>query len=106
MFDAASAVLVANGYKIGKTHKGVLNTFSSYLLKNESLPKEMGRLLKHAEAFRYVADYGAGEVELKDAREIVAEAETFVIAVAGSLKKTAALDQIHPPSKPTKNRRR
>ncbi len=106
MFDAACAILLANGYKLGKTHKGVLNTFSSFLLKNESLSKELGRLLKRSEAIRYVADYGADKVELEDAREMVAEAETFIIAIASSLKKTAELNKIHPPSKPTKRGRR
>ncbi len=106
MFDAACAILLANGYKLGKTHKGVLNTFSSFLLKNESLSKELGRLLKRSEAIRYVADYEADKVELEDAREMVAEAETFIIAIASSLKKTAELNKIHPPSKPTKRGRR
>ena len=106
MFDAACAILLANGYKPGKTHKGVLNAFSSFLLKNKSLSKELGRLLKRSEAIRYVADYGADKVGLEDAREIVTHAETFVLAIANSLKNTAALNQTHPPSKPAKSRRR
>lgn len=56
MFDAARAGLLASGENIGKTHKGVLNAFSDRLVKNGPFPKEMGRLLKHAETFRYVAD--------------------------------------------------
>lgn len=41
----------------------------------------MGRLLKHAETFRYVADYGGDPVALSDAREMVEQAETFVAAM-------------------------
>ncbi len=46
MFDAARAALLASGYEVGKTHKGVLNAFSEHLVKSGLLPKEMGRLLK------------------------------------------------------------
>lgn len=81
MFDAARAALLASGHDVGKTHKGVLNAFSDRLVKNGSLPKEMGRLLKHAETFRYVADYEGDPVELDDAREMVTQAETFVAAM-------------------------
>lgn len=78
MFDAARAALLASGVVVGKTHKGLLNAFSENLVKNGPLPKEMGRLLKHAETFRYVADYEGGSVELSDAEEMVAQAEAFV----------------------------
>lgn len=78
MFDAARAALLASGHNIGKTHRGVLNAFSDRLVKNGLVLKEMGRLLKQAETFRYVADYEGGPVELNDAREMVGQAETFV----------------------------
>ena len=81
MFDAARAALLASGHEVGKTHKGVLNAFSDRLVKNGPLPKELGRLLKHAETFRYVADYQGDPVELGDAREMVTQAETFVAAM-------------------------
>jgi uncharacterized protein (UPF0332 family) len=81
MFDAARAALLASGHDVGKTHKGVLNAFSDRLVKNGPLPKELGRLLKRAETFRYVADYEGALVELDDAREMVAQAETFVAAM-------------------------
>lgn len=45
------------------------------------LPKEMGRFLKHAETFRYVADYESVPVELSDARVMVEQAESFVAAL-------------------------
>jgi uncharacterized protein (UPF0332 family) len=81
MFDAARAALLAWGFQVGRTHKGVLNAFSDHLVKNGPLPKQTGRLLKRAEAFRYVADYESDRVGLSDARELVEQAETFVSAV-------------------------
>jgi uncharacterized protein (UPF0332 family) len=87
MFDAARAALLASGVEAGKTHKGLLNAFSENLIKNGPLPKEMGRLLKHAETFRYVADYQGGSVELSDANEMVAQAETFVETIRAELAR-------------------
>lgn len=81
MFDAARAALLASGHEVGKTHQGVLNAFSDRLVKNGPLPKGLGRLLKHAETFRYVADYQGDPVELGDAREMVTQAEAFVAAM-------------------------
>lgn len=78
MFDAARAALLASGHEVGKTHRGLLNSFANDLVKNELIPKEMGRLLKRAETFRYVADYSEELVELSDALEMVAQAEIFV----------------------------
>ena len=69
MFDAARAVLLASGYEIGKTHSGILNAFSERFVKNSLLPKEIGRLLKHAETFRYVADYESESVDESDAQK-------------------------------------
>ena len=85
MFDAARAVLVATGQDVGKTHRGVLNAFSGRLVKDGAIPKETGRLLKHAEAIRYAADYGGASVELGDARKMVEQAETFIAAVQAGL---------------------
>jgi uncharacterized protein (UPF0332 family) len=81
MFDAARAALLASGVDVGKTHRGVLNAFTDSLVRNGPLPKEMGRLLKHAETFGYVADYEGDPVELNDARELVGQAATFVAAM-------------------------
>lgn len=85
MFDAARAALLAAGYEVGKTHRGVLNAFSDRLIKDGSMPKESGRLLKHAEAFPYVADYSDDAVELADAQEMVAHAQAFIAAVHAML---------------------
>ena len=42
------------------------------------MPKEIGRLLNRAHEIRLVADYKGDCVEAADAREMVAQAETFV----------------------------
>ena len=85
MFDAARAALLASGapvkVDIGKTHSGLINAFSNHLIKNGSVSKEMGRLLKRAVEIRLVADYKGDSVELIDAQEMVEQAETFVSAL-------------------------
>lgn len=81
MFDAARAALLSNERVVGRTHKGVLAAFSEHLVKENLVPKEMGRLLKQAETRRYVADYEGAPVELGDAHELVAQAEAFVAAI-------------------------
>lgn len=92
MFDAARAALLASGHEVGKTHKGVLNAFSEHLVKNGRLPKEIGRLLKHAETFRYVADYEGGSVEPSDALTMVEQAETFVATMQAEFILDASND--------------
>lgn len=90
MFDAARAALLAtNGSvrsDIGKTHRGTLNAFSEHFVKTGRITKELGRHLKHAETFRYVADYEGGSVELVDAKELVLHAENFVATLRMMLK--------------------
>ena len=85
MFDAARAALLASGSPvradIGKTHSGLINAFSEHLIKNGPVSKDLGRLLKRAEEIRLVADYKGDSVELSDAREMVAQAQTFVTAM-------------------------
>ena len=78
MFDAARAALLAVGHDVGRTHRGVLNAFNDRLVKGGAMPREAGRLLKHAETFRYVADYSDNAVDLADARTMVDQAEETV----------------------------
>lgn len=90
MFDAARAALLASSAPvrpdIGKTHSGLISTFSEHLIKNGPVSKEMGRLLKRAEEIRLVADYKGDSVELSDAQEIVAQSEIFVAAMCSVLE--------------------
>ncbi len=95
MFDAARAALLASGSDVGKTHKGVLDAFSDRLIKNGPLPREMGRLLKYAETFRYVADYEGDPVKLSDAQEMVEQAETFVAAMRAEFVPEERNDDDH-----------
>jgi len=90
MFDAARAALLASDGSerpdMGKTHRGTLNAFSEHFVKNGRITKELGRHLKHAETFRYVADYEGGSVELVDATELVLHAEKFVATLRMMVK--------------------
>ena len=82
MFDAARAALLSSDAParagVGKTRSGLVNAFSHHLIKNGPVSKELGRLLKHAETFRYVADYETASVELVDAKQMVELAAVFV----------------------------
>lgn len=82
MFDAAQAALLMSGVPtpdaLGKTHRGLINTFSAYLVKDGPVSKELGRQLKRAEEVRLVADYNGESVERADAAELVVQAEVFV----------------------------
>lgn len=96
MFDAARAALLASDASltssIGKTHRGLINAFSERLIKNGSVSKEVGRLLKRAEEVRLIADYRGDSVELADARELVEQAETFVSTMHGQLASKRSSD--------------
>lgn len=85
MFEAARAALLASGApvepEIGRTHSGLIAAFGLHLVKNGPVSKDLGRLLKRAEEIRIVADYRSESVGLDDAREMVAQAETFVAAM-------------------------
>lgn len=85
MFDAAQAALLMSGvplpHALGKTHRGLINTFSAYLVKDGPVNKELGRQLKRAEEMRLMADYNGESVLLADAAELVMQAEVFVKAM-------------------------
>lgn len=85
MFDAAQAALVQAEAPVadalGKTHRGVINSFSAHLVKDGPVSKELGRQLKRAEEMRLVADYNGASVTQDDAAELVKQAELFVQAM-------------------------
>lgn len=85
MFDAAQSALLASGVPapeaLGKTHRGLINTFSAYLVKDGPVSKELGKQLKRAEEMRLVADYNGDSVQQTDAAELVKQAELFVQAM-------------------------
>ena len=67
----------------GKTHRGLINAFSAYLVKDGPVSKELGRQLKRAEEMRLITDYNAESVTLADASGLVVNAEGFVTAMQG-----------------------
>lgn len=85
MFDAAQAALLMSGVPapetLGKTHRGLINTFSAYLVKDGPVSKDLGRQLKRAEEMRLVADYNGESVTQSDAADLVVHAELFVSAM-------------------------
>ena len=85
MFDAAQAALLMSGVPapdaLGKTHRGLINTFSAYLVKDGPVSKELGRQLKRAEEMRLIADYNGESVMQTDAARLVLSAELFVNAM-------------------------
>ena len=87
MFDAARAALLAGRRtRCRQNAPGRAQRLQRpTLVKDGPMPKEAGRLLKHAEAFRYVADYSDNAVDLTDASELVRQAETFVATVRSML---------------------
>ena len=66
---------------LGKTNRGLVITFSAYLVKDGPVSKELGRQLKRAEEMRLVADYNGESVLQADAAELVIQAEVFVSAM-------------------------
>jgi uncharacterized protein (UPF0332 family) len=89
MFDSARAALLASGApvnpSVGKTHSGLITAFSLHLVKNGTVSREIGRLLKRAEEIRIVADYQDDSVGLEDAAEMVSQAETFITTIKSAI---------------------
>ncbi len=87
IFDAARAALQNKGIEIGKTHSGVITSFSQHFVLNGPVPKEIGRLFKQAEARRYVADYENEPITLVDAEKMIEDAELFLSTVRALLPR-------------------
>lgn len=85
MFDAARAAILSlnlpGRLNIGKTHRGTLSAFSEHFVKTGLVSHDLGLLLKHAETFRYIADYEGGSVNLEDAYDIVQKSNVFVASM-------------------------
>lgn len=94
MFDAAQAALLMSGVPapdaLGKTHRGLINTFSAYLVKDGPVSKELGRQLKRAEEMRLIADDNGESVMQTDAERLVLSAELFVNAMQSLFFKNTA----------------
>ncbi len=82
MFDAARAALLLSNAPVdaavGRTHSGLIGSFSRFLVKDGPVPKEIGRSLNLAHEVRLLADYNGDSVEIEDAARVVEQAEAFV----------------------------
>jgi uncharacterized protein (UPF0332 family) len=82
MFDAARAALLASGvgvaHELGKSHSGLIHSFSLHLVKPGLVPKELGQSLARAHELRLIADYTGDQVQLTDAQAAVDRAEQFI----------------------------
>ena len=85
MFDASKAALVLAGapaeFIESKSHAGVLQGFSLYVVKSGLLPADLGRALKRLEELRGAADYTSREIPVEKAKWAVEAAEAFIEAV-------------------------
>ena len=65
--------------------KSTLSAFSEHFVKTGVVSRDLGVLLKHAETFRYVADYEGCSVAPRDAQDIVQQSQLFVSALRSLL---------------------
>ncbi|MFM9942414.1 MAG: HEPN domain-containing protein [Hyphomicrobiaceae bacterium] len=88
MFHAASCALRAidPDFMDGKTHKTVLRRFAKLAGEDNTLPPDLGRLLRRAYDIRQTADYRESGTTLDIARQLVGDAERFVAAIEALLR--------------------
>jgi uncharacterized protein (UPF0332 family) len=86
MYYAAQAALLAawvaepeNGYK---SHQGLIGAFGKHLVLGGQIDPALGRCFNKVQRLRQLADYVGDPPSLEDATLAVAEAKTFVAAVA------------------------
>ena len=88
MFNAARAALIGVGHSklgMGKTHKGMIASFSEHVVQAGHLPAEFGRALSIESNRRLVADYQGDGVSGQDAELAIANATKFLAAVEAML---------------------
>jgi len=89
VFAAARAALVSRTgsdmASIGRTHRGLISSFSQELVKTGLVSSEMGRILKRAEEFRLIADYQLEVVEVSDVQELDSQSRAFLNAIQTGL---------------------
>jgi uncharacterized protein (UPF0332 family) len=85
MFNAAHAALLWSGAHVNpgetKKHNSLIAAFGKHLVLTGLLPSDLGKALNKAENVRILADYTGEEIEVEKAREIVAQADLFVVSV-------------------------
>ena len=85
IFDAAKGALSSLDPAVDrsdvKTHRGIMGAFDARLVRTDTVPRELGRLFRHAQELRLVGDYRTDSVGEEDAATAVEEAERFVAAM-------------------------
>ncbi len=85
MFAAAHAALWAAGAcedgLVVKTHGGLVAAFGEEIVKSGKIAREQGRALARVLKTRLLADYSADSPDIDEAKETVALAEAFLVAV-------------------------
>ncbi len=88
MFDSARAALLTSQASVspgmGKTHSGLIQSFSPHLVKPGLVPKELGQSLARVHELRLIADYTDDQVQAVDAQSAVEQAERFIAALMPS----------------------
>lgn len=84
MYDAAHAALLFEnkaGYKVTKTHSGLISAFGLHIVSTNKISRELGRALNEVEQLRLLADYTGEDITPELASTAVKKAEIFLAAV-------------------------
>lgn len=85
MFNAAHAALLWSGAHVNpgetKKHSSLIAAFGKHLVLTGLLSRDLGQAFNKAESVRILADYTGEDIEIEKAREIVAQAQPFVVAI-------------------------
>ncbi len=84
MFYAAHVALIGVSGEATpefKTHKGLIGAFGQQVILGLKMDPALGRAINEVERLRQVGDYTGNSPALADAKDAVAEAETFVAAI-------------------------
>lgn len=85
MFDAARAALIWCGALVEpsaiRTHSGLISNFSLHLVKTGRLPIESGKAFNRAAEIRLIADYNGEKLSVREAGQLIKQAESFVETV-------------------------
>lgn len=85
MFDATHAALLwavpHKNWGETKSHRGLISAFGKYLVKNDLVAADLGKVLNQVERMRLLADYTGEEVEHDKAAWAVGQATIFVATI-------------------------
>jgi len=88
MYDAAHAALLFEnkaGYRVTKTHCGLISAFGLHVVSTNKISRELGRALNEVEQLLLLADYTGEQITHEQASHAVKKAEIFVAAIRGML---------------------